>query len=105
MNPQVPIDAPVDHYRAVRNAVPAKAVSGKHVSAADDEVGGTTITYDLWPGHPGKREVAALSASTPKRVIPLWERITGYNRDRASGVTYQVKFYCGQYLVEEEGGS
>jgi hypothetical protein len=92
----------VDHHRAVLSALAAKVVSGKHVSAADDEVGGTTITYDLWPGHPREREVLQLLATTRDRVIPLWDEITAYNEDRASDITYQVTFYCGQYRVEEE---
>ena len=92
----------VDHHRAVLAALAAKVVNGKHVSAADDEVGGTTITYDLWPGHPREREVRKLLAETRSKVIPLWEEITEYNRDHASDVTCQVTFYCGQYLVEEE---
>ena len=95
----------VDHHRAVLNALAAKVVNGKHISAADDEVGGTTITYDLWPGHPREREVRQLLADTRKKVIPLWDEITDYNQDRTSDITYQVTFYCGQYLVEEEDGA
>jgi len=95
----------VDHHQAVLNALAAKVVSGKHVSAADDEVGGTTITYDLWPGHPREREVRQLLADMRKRVIPLWDEITEYNENRASEITYQVTFYCGQYLMEEEDGA
>ncbi len=92
----------VDHHRAVLNALAAKLVNGKHVSAADDEVGGTTITFDLWPGHPREREVRQLLAEARDRVIPLWDEITAYNRDHASDITSQVTFYCGQYLVEKE---
>jgi predicted transcriptional regulator len=94
----------IDHHRAVLAALAAKIVNGKHVSAADDEVGGTTITYDLWPGHPKEREVRELLATTRQRVIPLWDEITEYNQDRASDITYQVTYYCGQYLVQEEDG-
>jgi hypothetical protein len=92
----------VDHHRAVLNALAAKVTSGKHCSAANDEVGGTTITYDLWPGHPREEEVRQLLAETRKKVIPLWDEITEYNRDHPSEVSCQVTFYCGQYLVEEE---
>jgi predicted transcriptional regulator len=92
----------VDHHRAVLAALAAKLVNGKHVSAADDEVGGTTITYDLWPGHPREREVRQLLAETRKKVIPLWDEITEYNRDHASEISCQVTFYCGQYLVDDE---
>jgi len=92
----------VDHHRAVLNAVAAKIVNGKHVSAPNDEVGGTTITYDLWPGHPREREVRQLLADARQKIIPLWDEITAYNQNRASEITYQLTFYCGQYSVEDE---
>ena len=95
----------VDHHRAVASALAAKVVSGKHTSAAEDEVGGTTLTFDLWPGHPRERDVRKLLATTREQVIPLWNEITEYNQDRLSEITYQVTFYCGQYLVEEEDGA
>jgi predicted transcriptional regulator len=95
----------VDHHRAVLNALAAKVTSGRHVSAANDEVGGTTVTYDLWPGHPQEEEVRRLLATTRDRVIPLWHDNTAYNRERQQEVSYKVTFYCGQYLVEEEDGA
>ena len=94
--------AVVDHHRAVLNALAAKVVSGKHVSAADDEVGGTTLCFDVWPGHPKEREVRALLATMRKQIIPLWDEITEYNRSHASSDPYRVTFYCGQHLVDEE---
>jgi predicted transcriptional regulator len=95
----------VDHHRAVLNALAAKVVSGKHNSAADDEMGGTTVTYDLWPGHPQEEEVRQLLQATRDRVIPLWHRNTEYSRERTDDITYKVTFYCGQYLMEEEEDS
>ncbi len=90
----------VDHHRAVLTAIAAK-LSGR-TSAAADEVGGTTLTFDLWPGHPREQEVRALLRSTRETIVPLWEQVEDYNREQPDQESYQVHFYCGQNVVEEE---
>ena len=91
----------VDHHRAVVNAVAAKVVGGRHVSAAADEVGGTTLAFDLWPGHPYEAEVRRLLSAVRQQVLPLWEEVSAYNREHRPADTYKATFYCGQYLVGE----
>jgi len=97
--------AVIDHHRAALSALAAKLVSGKHVSAAGDEVGGTTLSFDLWPGHPKEKEVRRLLAALRQTAVPLWEEVAAYNREHRPAQTYKVTVYCGQYLVEEENGS
>ncbi len=92
----------IDHHRAVLNALAAKVVSGKHRSAAADEVGGTTLSFDLWPGHPREQEVRKLLASVRSQIVPLWNEVSAYNAEHRPETTYKVSFYCGQYLVTEE---
>ncbi|MDD9965145.1 MAG: hypothetical protein OXR73_02895 [Myxococcales bacterium] len=95
----------IDHYQATVNALAAKLSMPARTSTASDEVGGTTLTFDLWPGHPREQEIRALLRSTRASLLPLWEDVEAYNRDHvphASTETYQVHFYCGQYVVEEE---
>lgn len=92
----------IDHHRAVVAALAAKVVSGHHASAAKDEIGGTTLSYDLWPGHPKEHEVKELLATTRDRVIALWEEVEAYNREHPSEIASTVTFYCGQYLALEE---
>lgn len=94
--------AVVDHHRAVLNALAAKLTTRTRSSAAADEVGGTTLTFDLWPGHPREQEVRALLRSTRERLLPLWDEVEAYNREHPREDGYQVHYYCGQYLVEEE---
>jgi hypothetical protein len=94
----------VDHHRAVLSALAAKVVSGQHVSAAKDEVGGTTLSMDLWPGHPHEAEVRRLLSAVRGQVLPLWEKVAAYNRENRPDDTYKVTFYCGQYLVGEHDG-
>lgn len=92
----------IDHHRAVLSAIASKMNSGKRRSSANDEVGGTTLSFDLWPGHPREQEVRQLLASVRKQVIPLWEEVTEYNAEHPSAETYAVNFYCGQHVVEED---
>lgn len=94
--------AVIDHHRAVLNALAAKITGGTHVSARNDEVGGTTLTFDVWPGHPHEAEVRRLLQSLRDQAIPLWDRVTDFNREHTGKDAYQVNFYFGQYLLGEE---
>ncbi len=94
--------AVIDHHRAVLKALAAKVVRGKHVSAAADEIGGTTLSFDLWPGHPREQEVRALLANVRRQVVPLWEEVAEHNRTHGASAKYSVSFYCGQNLTDGE---
>ena len=94
--------AVVDHHRAVLAAIVAKLTKGSTNSTPSDEVGGTTLAFDLWPGHPREVEVRSLLRSTRATILPLWEEVSEYNRHSGHSGTYQAHFYCGQYVAEEE---
>lgn len=94
--------AVVDHHRTVSNAIAAKITSGNRTSARSDEVGGTTLTFDLWPGHPKEEEVRQLLAATRANLLPIWEEVSDFNENSSGSGAYQVHFYFGQYVVEEE---
>ena len=93
----------VDHHRAVLTALAAKVVGGSHVSRASDENGGTTLSFDVWRGHPHEAEVRQLLAGVRSQVIPLWEKVEAYNREHPTETTCKVNFYCGQHVVQEDG--
>ena len=95
--------AVVDHHRAVLKALASKVVSGKHVSAAADEIGGTTMSFDLWSGHPKEREVRGLLATVRRQVTSLWDEVVAYNKVHRPEQTYSVSFYCGQNVTEDQG--
>src|SRR5688572_12077309 len=97
--------AVVDHHRAVLNAIAAKLSKRADSAGAADEVGGTTLTFDLWPGHPREQEVRGMLRATRAQLLPLWEEVDAYNKGFVGKETYQVHFYCGQYLVDEENTS
>ncbi len=94
--------AVVDHHRTVLNALAAKITSGNRTSTRSDEVGGTTLTFDLWPGHPHEKAVRQLLATSRATILPLWEEVSQYNKENHQKDGYQVHFYCGQYVVEED---
>ncbi len=94
--------AVIDHHRAVLTALAAKLVSGPHSSGAKDEVGGTTLTFDLWAGHPMEAEVRALLVETRQRIIALWDAVETYNQQHPGKADYNVTFYCGQYLTQDK---
>jgi hypothetical protein len=94
--------AVIDHHQAVLNALAAKIEAGNRTSAKNDEHGGTTLTFELWPGHPREVEVRKLLAKTRSDVIPLWEEVAQHNRSHSGNDGYQVHFYCGQYVVTDE---
>lgn len=94
--------AVVDHHRTVLNAITAKIVAGQRRSNNGDEVGGTTLTFNLYPGHPKEAQVRQLLSTMRAAVLPLWEEVSEYNKQNPIKDPYQVHFYCGQYLVEED---
>ncbi|HEY5960994.1 MAG TPA: hypothetical protein VIV60_30770 [Polyangiaceae bacterium] len=101
--------AVVDHHRAVLGALAAKVGQGQHVSHAADEVGGTTLSFDLWPGHPREAEVRRLLATVRQQAISLWDDTETYNQqhrtDASDDAAYRVTFYCGQHIVQEDDGT
>jgi hypothetical protein len=95
--------AVIDHHRAVLKALAAKVVGGKHVSAAADEIGGTTLNFALYPGHPREQEVRQLLATVRRQVVSLWDEVATYNQAHRTTSSYSVSFYCGQNLTDDEG--
>jgi hypothetical protein len=94
--------AVIDHHRAVLNALAQKITAGTRVSGREDEVGGTTLTFPLWPGHPKEQEVRKLLATIRATVLPLWDEVTRYENPAGGRGEYEVHFYCGQYVTEED---
>jgi hypothetical protein len=92
----------VDHHGAVLNAIAAKVTSGSRSPASTHEVGGTTLTFDLWPGHPREREVRQLLAQTRAAALPLWEEVNASSKHPSHAGGYQLHFYFGQYVVADD---
>jgi hypothetical protein len=92
----------VDHHRAVLNAIAARVMSSSPQPARSDEVGGTTLRFDMWPGHPKERDVLQLLAQTRTAVLSLWEEVNASSQHDSRSGAYQVHFYLGQYVVSDD---
>lgn len=93
-----------DHYQAMANAIASKLSRGKLRSEQDDTVGGTTLSYDVYSGHPYEEKVLGLLAEVRHQVDTLWEEVASYNREHTlptEGVK-KVTFYAGQYVSRED---
>ena len=94
----------LDHHQTVLNAIAAKVTGGSHSSARQDETGGATYGFDLWPGHPEEATVRGLLQRFRAEVAELWERVSEHNAQakHAEAARYHVRFYLGQHLRQEE---
>lgn len=96
----------LDHFQAVVRAMCVKLSNGETRALPDDEVGGSTYTFDIWPGHPREAQVRSLLSKTRHTISVLWDDVTAYNASSAApkGVEpRRVTFYCGQSAsVDEE---
>jgi hypothetical protein len=93
-----------DHFRAVANAIAAKIRLGHGRSADRDEVGGATLSFDVYDGHPHQARVAGLLRDVRVRVNELWNDVEAENA-KSSGAHppfRRVYFYFGQYVQGSE---
>lgn len=87
-----------DHYQSVVTAITRKVVRGKARSAAEDVVGGTTITFEVHKDHPLREEVRGLLQRVRGEVNELWARVGEHNRENPAPEAEMetVSFYFGQ---------
>lgn len=101
----VPLDAEVgweaavlDHFRAMATGIAQKVKLGRSAASRGDRVGGGTVMFSVYPGHPREADVYALLSEVRSRVNALWNDVATYNErqgvplERAS----KVYFYFGQ---------
>jgi DNA-binding Lrp family transcriptional regulator len=93
-----------DHFRAVVNAIAAKVRRGRARSAGDDLVGGATLGFDVWDGHPFEQRVERLLIDARAEVGSLWNDVEAFNREHAAKRenARRVYFYFGQYVQDSE---
>jgi hypothetical protein len=90
-----------DHYQSVVTAICTKLRNGKTQALPADRIGGSTFTYDIWPGHPLEARAYAQLGRMRAEAGALWEEIEAYNAtaDRDSDDVDRVTFYCGQSIA------
>jgi hypothetical protein len=94
----------LDHYHTVVGAICAKLRNGQTRALPSDQLGGSTFSFDVWPGHPHETRVLQLLKTHRESLAALWDEVTKHNAGgKPEGFT-RVSFYCGQ-LVKREGAS
>jgi hypothetical protein len=87
-----------DHFRAVTTALAAKV--SRPVSSDDDDTGGGTRSFIVYPGHPEAEAVYKLLSETRIRTRELWRRVSAFNEKTAPPEDAdRVTFYFGQHVV------
>jgi hypothetical protein len=97
----------LDHHQAVVAAICTKLRNGQTRALPDDQVGGSTFTFDITPGHPAQRRALDLLKTTREAIAALWDETTAYNNvhGRQHPARQRVTFYCGQYVTEDDSTS
>lgn len=94
----------LDHHQAVVAAICGKLRNGTTRALANDEVGGSTFSFDVWRGHPQEERVRGLLAQFRKDVAALWEEVTAFNTEnKGAANAARVTFYFGQLVTLQAG--
>jgi hypothetical protein len=94
--------AVIDHYQTVCTAIVTKLQAGSSISLPQDTVGGATLGFDIYPGHPHEEEVYALLRTVRGDVNRLWEKVAAHNRENPipESRKRKVHFYFGQTVQD-----
>jgi hypothetical protein len=87
-----------DHFRAVATAIAAKLST--RTSRKSDRVGGATMSFTVYDGHPRQAEVYGLLEDIRTRVGALWRDVAEINsRVVPPPEADRVTFYFGQSVT------
>jgi hypothetical protein len=77
---------------------------GATQSAANDIVGGATLTFDVHPDHPYYREVLGLLGRVRAEVNELWDAVQAHNETTPCPEDSKeaVSFYFGQCVTRPD---
>lgn len=95
--------AVLDHFQTMVRAIGAKLARGRAVAHPNDDVGGSTLSFTIYAGHPREADVAKLLSTVRALVVPLWEEVAAFNRDNPPPAdSRKVSFYFGQAVESSE---
>lgn len=90
-----------DHFQALVKTIGARLSAG---AEQRDVVGGSTYSFDVWPGHPEYENALATLGAFREQTSALRERIAQFNDNNQRPNTYEsVTVYAGQSLVRQTG--
>jgi DNA-binding MarR family transcriptional regulator len=91
-----------DHFKALVTTILSR-LSRNQTATLGDEVGGSTYTIDVWPGHPLADEVYGTLARARALVGDLRARVVDFNRTMPlPDLHTRVVIYVGQCLITED---
>ena len=89
-----------DHVQAVVQTICQRLQAAANADAAAN-VGGSTYSFDVWPGHPLEQSVKAQLRELRERLGALRQQVDDHNRAQGLPVEHQqVVTYVGQCVLE-----
>jgi hypothetical protein len=104
----IPLGAPVgweaavfDHFKALVTTILGRLREDR-AAALEDQIGGSTYTIDVWPGHPLADETYGALARMRAQLSELRARVLEFNAEReVPDVHNRVVIYVGQSVIPE----
>ncbi len=91
-----------DHFKALVSTVVARLRHDRAAPALADQIGGSTFTMSVWPGHPLASEVYGTLGRIRAELSELRARVATVNREGGVPVAHdRVVVYLGQCVVHE----
>jgi hypothetical protein len=95
--------AVIDHFQAVVATICQKLEARSSEPASRDQVGGSTYTLEVWPGHPLEDEARGQLRRFREVLSGLRRRIEEHNRNTSPPATgTRVVVYGGQHIIEQD---
>ena len=92
-----------DHYQAMVVAMVTKLQAGSNRAQRADVVGGSTYSYDVWPGHPFQERVLGFLSRVRSEADTLLEEVHRFNESSSRPPNFsRVSFYVGQSVQSDE---
>jgi hypothetical protein len=89
-----------DHFQAMVQTITQRLREPSNTARAQDIVGGSTYSYDIWPGHPLQDEVHGALRAFRDNFGALLQRVQAHNQTHGRPAHYeQVVLYGGQCVL------
>ncbi len=92
-----------DHFQSVVQTICQRLQAASSLAPERPYVGGSTYTFDVWPGHPLEADVKAQLDTIRQSCGQLRKRVTEHNDAHGVPTQYeQITTYVGQSSIERE---
>jgi hypothetical protein len=96
--------AVLDHFQAITTAIGAKLARGPRAADESESLGGSTLRFQIEPGHPYEAEVLGLLGRVRRELDEFWQKVSDYNDQHPIDPRRRVDvcFYYGQSVSETD---